>query len=126
MRSAATHSPAHTCSDSLFNPARATLATTNHQGRALPLRQVSRLEDHRALAHRAQRLAQRRYGQGGLNLFASLPEHLLFLRRHERALADFIFLPDSPFAGPCETDRTRGIPPAQRSPLCMGITLRIV
>ena len=64
MRSATTHSPAPIRTDSLLDPAPATVATTDHLSRALPLRQVSRRQDHHALGTRAQREARALRGHG--------------------------------------------------------------
>ena len=112
MRSESTNQPTHTHTGSLFDQSHATLPTTDPLGRAAPLRQVSRRQDHRDLGTRGERFAQRRYTHGGLNFFVLPLDDYDLVRRHERARAVSDFLPDSPWAGPCQTDWTRGSPPA--------------
>ena len=112
MRSESTHQPTHTPTDSLLDPAPATVATTDHLSRALPLRQVSRRQDHRHLGTRAEREARVLYAHGEHDLQRGQAcGHPAYrqLRAEHRLLN---FLPAGPWAGPCESDWTRRSPPA--------------
>ena len=91
MRSESTHQPAHTPTDSLLDPAPATVATIDHLGRALPLRQVSRRQDHHALGSRAQREARALYAHGDHALRLPAPCQHQTDRHYRTELADLIF-----------------------------------